>query len=600
MSRTVEFVPPTQRQLDNLLSDFRWSTGQESPARISYVFTEDANDYLFDVDLGYYPTLDAWNQPFRAGFTSLGEAHREAVTALFRQLERVINVEFVEVEDSGEAQLQFALTDLSPEQVNAIAHPPRPDLLPFGVDYREQHQASEISGDIWLHHELDTEQFLSTLPGAVGTALGLSSTALDGFAVSDDSEAESLPEALDYVRYTVMSGQSAPPGSEETGFSPGFAKLDLEALQYLYGSSADAGNDLYIIDRSISNPLPAENLGFDDSYTAHNFFNAYLGLADSGGRNVLIIDVEEDLEVNLNADSWSNTGGGASGDPNLYLDPSTQIQELITVDGDDRVTGNALSNRIEVRGGNDRVEGGSGNDTVLLGSGNDHYLYTIGADRADGGPGVDTIELGEQGIGRYKLVVSAGVLTISDIAEGGEARFVNFEKAELNGESASLGQIGGLIRQHNLAAGLFEEGVPLHSSSITGSAGEISPEQAQLYRMYYGSLGRAPDREGFDFWLDSILAETRTIEEVAEAFVKSPEFIGLADVNSSGNVGADEFVTHMYRNVFGRQPDQQGFNWWVGQLFSLEHTQASAFLHMVQSDEFVALTAATVADFVLL
>ena len=600
MSRTVEFVPPTQRQLDNLLSDFRWSTGTESPARISYVFTDNANDYLIDPDLGYDPSVDEWNQPFRAGFASLGEAHREAVTALFRQLERVINVEFVEVEDAGEAQLRFSLTDLSPEQVNAIAHPPKPDLLPFEVDYQEQHLASGISSDIWLHHELDTEEFLSTLPGAVGTALGLSSTAQDGFAVSDDSEAAALSEAFDYARYTVMSGQSAPPGSEDTALNSGLTKLDLEALQYLYGSSVDGGNDLYIIDRSASNPLPPENLDFDDSYTTHNFFNAYLGLADSGGRNVLIIDVAEDLEVNLNADSWSNTSGGATGDPNLYLDPSTQIQELVTVDGDDRVTGNALSNRIEVRGGNDRVEGGSGNDTVLLGSGNDHYLYSVGADRADGGPGVDTLELGEQGIGRFKLVVSAGVLTISDIAAGGEARFVNFEKAELNGESASLSQIGGLIRQHNLAAGLFEEDVPLYRSSITGSAGEISPEQAQLYRMYYGSLGRAPDQEGFDFWLESILTETRSIEEVAEEFVKSLEFIGLADANSSGNVGADEFVTHMYRNVFGRPPDQQGFNWWVGQLFSLEHTQASAFLHMVQSDEFVALTAATVADFVLM
>ena len=604
MSRTVEFVSPTQLPLDNVLSEFRWSLATDSPTRITYTFADQPQDYLLDREIGYHQDVGEWSQPFRTGFGALDEAQRETVVGLLQMLERAIGVEFVEVEDARAAHLRFSLTDLGPEQAHALAYPPNPDLLPFRVDYEELHRASGISSDIWLHHDLDATAFLAALPAAIGTALGLSATTKNGFSVSEGSTADPLPEALDYVRYTVMSEHGAAPGSTDSGMNAGFAAMDLEALRYLYGPSHDSGNDLYIIDRSIDDPLPGENLDYGDSFSSHNFLNSYLAIADSGGRNVLVIDVEADLVVDLNPDSWSDTrggnGSGASSDPNLYLDPDTRMQEVITVDGNDRVTGNDLDNRIQVRGGNDWVDGGPGNDWVQLGSGDDEYRYSGGGDQVYAGSGQDLVHLNEQNLGRYKLVTDDGVLTISDLVSGDEARFFEFERAGLAGESTSLSQAGNLIQQYNLAAGLFQPGVPLYQSTIAGVDGEISAEEAQLYRMYYGSLGRAPDRGGFDFWLDTIRTGTYSIEEVADRFVRSDEFIGLADSNDSGNVGAEEFVTHMYRNVFGRAPDPGGFAWWIGQLFTIQHTQGSAFLNMVQSDEFVSLTAATVADFFFL
>ena len=56
----------------------------------------------------------------------------------------------------------------------------------------------------------------------------------------------------------------------------------------------------------------------------------------------------------------------------------------------------------------------------------------------------------------------------------------------------------------------------------------------------------------------------------------------------------------MYFNVFGREPDEAGYAFWIGELSSGQFTQPSAFANMVQSDEFVILTAATVGDFIFL
>jgi hypothetical protein len=53
----------------------------------------------------------------------------------------------------------------------------------------------------------------------------------------------------------------------------------------------------------------------------------------------------------------------------------------------------------------------------------------------------------------------------------------------------------------------------------------------------------------------------------------------------------------MYKNVFGRAADQNGYVWWLSKLDDDTHSQATAFASMVQSDEFVLTTAATVADY---
>ena len=134
------------------------------------------------------------------------------------------------------------------------------------------------------------------------------------------------------------------------------------------------------------------------------------------------------------------------------------------------------------------------------------------------------------------------------------------------------------------------EGTALHRD------GFIYPAEAQIYRSYYGAMGRLPDETGYNWWLGSILSGRHSLESMASGFVDSNEFKSLSDTDNSGVISNEEFVLHMYKSVFGRDPDAEGLAWWVGQLDTGIKTQPDALINMTQSNEYVELTLGTVAD----
>ncbi len=144
---------------------------------------------------------------------------------------------------------------------------------------------------------------------------------------------------------------------------------------------------------------------------------------------------------------------------------------------------------------------------------------------------------------------------------------------------------------------LWDEDGALWNSQIKRADGVIiDAEEAQLYRAYAGAMGRTPDEAGYNWWLGEIEAGRRDLNSMAGGFVDSKEFKKLSDTNADGIVSNAEFVTHMYEGVFGREPDQGGFDYWMGELDSGNHSQSSALVAMTQSDEYVQQTYLTVAD----
>ncbi len=93
-----------------------------------------------------------------------------------------------------------------------------------------------------------------------------------------------------------------------------------------------------------------------------------------------------------------------------------------------------------------------------------------------------------------------------------------------------------------------------------------------LYRTLFD---RAGDPAGTEAWLAQ-LASGRLREMVMYGFLRSSEFLALADsfgvrainANDEANYGKRAFVERFYTLVLGRQPDQIGFEHWVGTLTS--------------------------------
>lgn len=99
--------------------------------------------------------------------------------------------------------------------------------------------------------------------------------------------------------------------------------------------------------------------------------------------------------------------------------------------------------------------------------------------------------------------------------------------------------------------------------TATTAPTEDPKEQIRAFvdRIYTYVLGREPEEEGAQFWTDELYNFSRSGAEVAQGFIFSQEF-------ENRHTSDQEFVTILYKTFFGREPDEAGMNYWLGQLSS--------------------------------
>ena len=82
---------------------------------------------------------------------------------------------------------------------------------------------------------------------------------------------------------------------------------------------------------------------------------------------------------------------------------------------------------------------------------------------------------------------------------------------------------------------------------------------AFVERIYIYVLDREPETEGAAFWSEELYSFRRTGAEVAQGFIFSAEF-------EARGTSDEEFVTILYKTFFGRDPEENGMNFWLSQL----------------------------------
>ena len=75
-----------------------------------------------------------------------------------------------------------------------------------------------------------------------------------------------------------------------------------------------------------------------------------------------------------------------------------------------------------------------------------------------------------------------------------------------------------------------------------------------MVRLYVAAFRRAPDDGGLAYWTES----QYHLIDIAELFVDSSEFGILYN-----SVSDDEFLQILYGNVLGRRPDAEGHQYWL-------------------------------------
>ncbi|MCK5896236.1 MAG: DUF4214 domain-containing protein, partial [Cocleimonas sp.] len=96
--------------------------------------------------------------------------------------------------------------------------------------------------------------------------------------------------------------------------------------------------------------------------------------------------------------------------------------------------------------------------------------------------------------------------------------------------------------------------------SININAAEVSIEDSisGLYTAYYN---RAPDKSGFDFWINqaNINGSTAALKSISEGFSNAPQF----SIDYPSNLSNEEFVVQIYRNILNREPEVEGKIFWA-------------------------------------
>ena len=94
-------------------------------------------------------------------------------------------------------------------------------------------------------------------------------------------------------------------------------------------------------------------------------------------------------------------------------------------------------------------------------------------------------------------------------------------------------------------------------SSVT--ANEVV-SQEEITKVYMATLSRVPDSKGLDYWGESNLH----INDIAQSFFDQPETQALYPEE----VDSATFIDSVYNNLFGREADSDGREYWVGELDS--------------------------------
>ena len=93
-------------------------------------------------------------------------------------------------------------------------------------------------------------------------------------------------------------------------------------------------------------------------------------------------------------------------------------------------------------------------------------------------------------------------------------------------------------------------------------ASEESPTQEEVAKLYVATFNRAPDPGGLSYWTNDSFDGNPTLSGIARSFFDQPE---TQTLYPEGTFHRD-FIQSVYQNLFNREPDTAGWNYWEGEL----------------------------------
>ena len=127
----------------------------------------------------------------------------------------------------------------------------------------------------------------------------------------------------------------------------------------------------------------------------------------------------------------------------------------------------------------------------------------------------------------------------------------------------------------------FRDDVKGVFDQVTG----LNTQSGEMFRLYNAAFARFPDADGLKYWIQQYSSGQNTKRVISQSFLGSAEF----KERYGDNVSNAKYVETLYLNVLGRDYDQEGYNYWVGNLNAGTETRYELLLGFAESAENKAL-----------
>ncbi|AIQ96577.1 DUF4214 domain-containing protein [Prochlorococcus sp. MIT 0801] len=279
-----------------------------------------------------------------------------------------------------------------------------------------------------------------------------------------------------------------------------------------------------------------------------------------------------------------------------YSVPSqATFTKTLTVNDLNELSGTTGKDTITSTSKNDYLDGGTETDTLIYSGKFSNYSFTRGTDtlqisdqRTTGTTdGTDTlknieyIQFSDQTVEESKVdVVKTYTGEFSDYkfynkgngkyeikTDSGYDDITGYPSLKFSGEASTSS-----FRDVSAIAdikGTFDQ--------VTG----LDTDSGRMFRLYNASFKRLPDADGLKYWIGKYSSGENDERAVAQSFLVSAEF----KQRYGDNVTNAKYVETLYTNVLGRDYDQEGYNYWLGNLNNGTETRHELLLGFAESAE---------------
>ena len=110
---------------------------------------------------------------------------------------------------------------------------------------------------------------------------------------------------------------------------------------------------------------------------------------------------------------------------------------------------------------------------------------------------------------------------------------------------------------------------------------EIEPITGKIFRLYQATFDRFPDYKGIEYWITKNSSGENSYRQTAHSFILSDEYKNKYGAETSN----EDYLSNLYSNVLNRNPDDLGFNYWLGQLNTKSESRVEVLMGFSESNE---------------